>query len=83
MPPQRAAKHYAAQMPSLRLRFFAAAAVCVLLAWITLSYDFGLPLPGSLSTNARATSLVCLIGMLSVMLIGLDVVSAAAPGRNP
>ena len=80
MPPQRAAKHYAAQMPSLRLRFFAAAAVCVLLAWITLSYDFGLPLPGSLGTNARATSLVCLIGMLSVMLIGLDVVTAGVMG---
>ena len=75
----RAAKHYAAQMPSLRLRF-AAAAVCVLLAWITLSYDFGLPLPGSLGTNARATSLVCLIGMLSVMLIGLDVVTAGVMG---
>lgn len=80
MPPQRAAKHYAAQMPSLRLRFFASAAVCVLLAWITLSYDFGLPLPGSLGTNARATSLVCLIGMLSVMLIGLDVVTAGVMG---
>ena len=80
MPPQRAAKHYAAQMPSLRLRFFAASAVCVLLAWITLAYDFGLPLPGSLGTNARATSLVCLIGMLSVMLIGLDVVTAGVMG---
>lgn len=76
MPPQRAAKHYAAQMPSLRLRFFAAAAVCLLLAWITLAYDFGLPLPGTLGTNARAASLVCLIGMLAVMLIGLDVVTA-------
>ena len=76
MPPQRAAKHYAAQMPSLRLRFIAASAVCVLLAWITLAYDFGLPLPGSLGTNARATSLVCLIGMLAVMLIGLDIVTA-------
>ena len=80
MPPQRAAKHYAAQMPSLRLRFIAASAVCVLLTWITLAYDFGLPLPGSLSTNARATSLVCLIGMLSVMLIGLDVVTAGIMG---
>lgn len=80
MPPQRAAKHYAAQMPSLRLRFIAAAAVCVLLAWITLAYDFGLPLPGSLGTNARTTSLVCLIGMLAVMLIGLDVVTAGVMG---
>lgn len=80
MPPQRAAKHYAVQMPSLRLRFIAASAVCVLLAWITLAYDFGLPLPGSLGTNARATSLVCLIGMLSVMLIGLDVVTAGVMG---
>lgn len=80
MPPQRAAKHYASQMPSLRLRFIAAAAVCVLLAWITLAYDFGLPLPGSLGTNARTTSLVCLIGMLAVMLIGLDVVTAGVMG---
>ena len=80
MPPQRAAKHYAAQMPSLRLRFIAAAAVCVLLAWITLAYDFGLPRPGSLGTNARTTSLVCLIGMLAVMLIGLDVVTAGVMG---
>ena len=76
MPPQRAAKFYAAQMPSLRLRFFAAAAVCVLTAWVTLAFDFSLPLPGSLGTNTRAASLVCLVGMLTVMLIGLDVVTA-------
>ena len=76
MPPRRAAKFYAVQMPSLRLRFFGAAAVCVLLAWITIASGFGWPLPGGLGTNVKSTSLVCLVGMFAVMLLGLDVVTA-------
>ncbi len=75
MPPRRAAKFYAGQIPNLHRRFLGACAVCLLLTWITVFYTYGLPLPGALST-ARGASLVCLAGMFTVMLLGLDVVTA-------
>ena len=75
MPPRRAAKFYAGQIPNLHRRFLGACAVCLLLTWITVFYTYGLPLPGALGT-ARGASLVCLAGMFTVMLLGLDVVTA-------
>lgn len=76
MEPRKAARHYAAQMPSLRLRAIGAALVCLLLAWITLSFGFGWPLPGGLEDKLRGAALVCLAGEITVMLLGLDVLTS-------
>ena len=75
MSARQAAKHYAAQMPALRLRMGAAMALCALLAWITFSCGFSLPMPGHLETNTVSASLVCAVGLLTVMLLGLDVLT--------
>ena len=76
MEPRKAARHYAGQMPSIRLRAIVAGAVCLLLLWITLSFGFGWPLPGGLLEKGRAAALVCLAGQITVMLLGLDIVTS-------
>lgn len=76
--PREAARHYAAQMPSLKLRAVMASALTALLAWLSLAVAFGWPLPGSLEDNLRALSLVCLTGEITVMLLGLDIVTSGA-----
>ena len=76
MEPRQAARHYAGQMPSIRLRAIVAGAVCVLLVWISLSFGFGWPLPGSLEEKGRAAALVCLAGQITVMLLGLDIATS-------
>ena len=76
MEPRKAARHYAAQMPSLRLRAIGAVLVCLLLTWITLSFGFGWPLPGGLEEDLRGAALVCLAGEITVMLLGLDVLTS-------
>ena len=73
MEPRQAARHYAGQMPSIRLRAIIAGAVCLLLVWITFAFGFGWPLPGGLEERARAAALVCLAGQITVMLLGLDI----------
>ncbi len=76
MEPRQAARHYAAQMPALRLRAIGASAVFALLVWITLSCGFHWPLPGGLQDNIRAAALVCLAAQITVMLLGLDVATS-------
>ena len=76
MEPRKAARHYAAQMPSLKMRAIGAVLVFLLLGWITLSMAFGWPLPGGLEDDLRAASLVCLAGEITVMLLGLDIVTS-------
>ena len=73
MEPRKAARHYAGQMPSIRLRAIIAGAVCLLLVWITLSCGFDWPLPGGLEHKDRAAALVCLAGQITIMLLSLDV----------
>lgn len=76
MEPRKAARYYAGQMPSIRLRAIIAAAVCMLLVWITFAYGFGWPLPGGLEEKGRAAALVCLAGQITIMLLGLDIVTS-------
>ena len=76
MEPRKAARYYAGQMPSIRLRAIIAGAVCLLLVWITLSYGFDWPLPGGLEEKGSAAALVCLAGQITVMLLGLDIVTS-------
>ncbi len=76
MPADKAAKHYASQLPALKLRSIGAAAVCVLLAWITVGSGLGGGLPGRMATDVRLAALVSLVGHITVLLLGLDVVTA-------
>ena len=76
MEPRKAARHYAAQMPSLRMRAAGASLICLLLIWITLSVSFGWPLPGELENNLRSAALVCVAGAFTVVLLGLDIATS-------
>ncbi len=76
MPADKAARHYASQLPALKLRSIGAAAVCLLLMWITLGSGLGAGLPGRMATDVRLASLVALVAHITVLLLGLDVVTA-------
>lgn len=68
---ETAAKYYGGQVKSLRFRCRAAMIVCILLIYISL----GLPVFGVLKSSPSVAALVCLMMQLSVMLIGLDVIT--------
>ncbi|HIV20925.1 MAG TPA: hypothetical protein IAC81_02965 [Candidatus Scatomorpha stercorigallinarum] len=72
MPADEAAKYYAGNANSLKLRARLAFGVCVVMAWLAL----GLPAAGALGSDLRTASLVCLIMELSVVVLGLDVFTA-------
>ncbi|MBQ2895518.1 MAG: hypothetical protein IJE26_02270 [Oscillospiraceae bacterium] len=76
MPPLDAARFYAGQIPSLRGRCKLAFAVTMLPLWVALGHGAGFPLPGALATDLRMASLLSLTALLSVMLIGLDVITS-------
>ena len=66
-----AAKYYGGQVKSLRFRCRAAMLVCIPLIYISL----GLPVFGVLKSSPTVAALVCLMMQLTVMLIGLDVIT--------
>lgn len=66
-----AAKYYGGQVKSLRFRCRAAMLVCIPLLYISL----GLPVFGVLKSSPTVAALVCLMMQLTVMLIGLDVIT--------
>ena len=66
-----AAKYYGGQVKSLRFRCRAAMIVCIPLIYISL----GLPVFGVLKSSPSVAALVCLMMQLTVMLIGLDVIT--------
>lgn len=74
--PRKAVKFYSAQIPALKLRSIGAIAVTVFVAWITFSCSFGWALPGQLQTNVRLCTFVCMCGELTVMLMGLDLMTS-------
>ena len=69
--PRTAAKYYGGQVKSLRFRCRAAMLVCIPLIYISL----GLPVFGVLRSSPSVAALVCLMMQLTVMLIGLDVIT--------
>ena len=69
MPADRAAKYYAANVSSLKIRFRLALFFSVILCWIS----FGLPTAGALGHDLKTTSLVCLALELTVVMLGLDI----------
>lgn len=68
---ETAAKYYGGQVKSLRFRCRAAMLVCIPLVYISL----GLPVFGVLKSSPSVAALVCLVMQLTVMLIGLDVIT--------
>lgn len=67
-----ASKYYGGHIRTLRFRCRAAMLVSIVLAYISL----GLPVFGVLKNSPASAALVCLILQLTVMVIGLDVVTA-------
>lgn len=76
MEPKRAAKLYSSQAHSLRLRAKMATAVTAVMAYITFAWDSFLPLFGALGNSMRASSMTLLIMQLTVMVIGLDILTS-------
>lgn len=74
MDPERATKFYAAQMGSLRLRAKLATAMSLVMVYLSFAFYTWIPLFGALN-SAGIMSLVLLIFELTVMVIGLDVVT--------
>ena len=66
-----AARYYGGQVKSLRFRCRSAMIVCIPLIYISL----GLPVFGVLKSSPSVAALVCLMMQLTVMLIGLDVIT--------
>lgn len=72
MPPKKAAKYYAGNVNSLRIRFRLSLLPALALLWVSL----GLPAFGALGSDLKVTSLACLVMQLAVVMLGLDVFTA-------
>ncbi len=84
--PLEAAKVYASQSPAFFARSRSAALLTLLNIWIALAWGANIPIPGSLSGDVRTAALVSLTVLLTVMLMGLDVLSVgvlSAVGGRP
>ena len=82
----QAAKVYASQLPAFFRRSRSAALITLLCVWIALAWGADIPIPGALGTDVLTASLVSLILLLTVMLMGLDVLSVgilSAAGGKP
>ena len=71
MAPEAAARLYADQAQSLRIRCLMASVLCAVLVWL----GYGLPAAGLLGSSVRISTFACLILELAVMVAGLDVFS--------
>ncbi len=66
---KKAAKYYAGNVNSLRIRFKLSIFPMAALLWVSL----GLPAFGALGSDLKVTSLACLVMQLAVVMLGLDV----------
>lgn len=73
--PLEAAKVYASQLPAFFRRSRSAALLSLLCVWIALAWGADIPIPGSLGTDVLTATLVSLVLLLTVMLMGLDVLT--------
>ena len=71
LPPAKAAKFYGARLANLKLRM----RLSFLLSIVTVYISLGLPVVGSLNYTATSAA-VCLIMLLTVMMLGLDIITA-------
>lgn len=76
MEPEKAVRFYGSQMSALKLRGQIALALCAVMVYLSFAYYSVLPLFGALKNNAAAVSLLLLVLELSVMMTGLDVLTA-------
>lgn len=76
MEPEKAAKLYGSQLRSLKLRTKMAAVMSLFMVYLTFAYYTSLPLLGALGSGVRAIALVLMIFELTVMMIGLDVITS-------
>ncbi len=67
----KASELYLAQAQSLRLRFRFSLLLCIILVYLS----YGLPAFGALGDSVIIRSLVCLVLELTVMVIGLDIIT--------
>lgn len=81
MEPKKAAKLYGAQMASLRRRGRIAAALTLVMIYLSFAWSSAaLPLTGALNGNLRVVSLLLLVLELSVCIVGLDVFTGGLVG---
>ena len=74
--PEKAARLYSAQTRSLKLRGRLAAFMSLIMVYLSFAFYTSLPLTGAMHGNARVVSLVLLVFELTVMVIGLDVLTS-------
>lgn len=81
MEPKKAAKLYGAQMASLRRRGRIAAALSLIMVYLSFAWSSAaLPLTGALNGNLRVLSLLLLVLELTVCIVGLDVFTGGLLG---
>jgi hypothetical protein len=76
MDPERAAKLYSSQMGSLKMRGKLAALMSLVMVYLSFAYYSALPLTGALGRGISAVSLLLMVFELTVMVIGLDVITS-------
>ncbi len=67
----KASELYLSQAQSLRLRFVFSLILCIVLVYLS----YGLPALGVLGDSIKIRTMVCLVLQLTVMVVGLDIVS--------
>ena len=70
-----AAKVYASQLPAFFRRSRSSALFTLLCVWIALAWGANISIPGALSEDILTASWVSMILLLTVMLMGLDVIT--------
>lgn len=86
MPPKGAAKHYLSQFSPLFKRSRTALLLCIPALWIAFAFGGVLPIPGALGSDVQTATLVSLILLLTLMIIGLDVLTVgilSLAGKKP
>ncbi len=76
MPAGQAARYYGSCAPALRLRTMAAGALCLLMLWIAVGSALGAGIPWRLAENVRTATLVSLVAGITVLILGLDVLTS-------
>ncbi len=76
MPAGKAARYYGSHVSALKLRTMAAGIVCILLLWIAVGSALGAGIPGRLAWDVRTAAAVSLVAQITVLILGLDVVTS-------
>lgn len=80
MVPEKAAKLYAAQMQSIKLRAIVAGALCLVMAYFAFAYNSSMPLLGAFKGNIRTVAMMMVLLELTVIICTLDVFASGFMG---